>query len=72
MRTRNYSYYVCDFETTVYKGQQFTEVWAAAIVELYTEQVEIMHSLADFLDYVKGLKKNVIGYFHNLSSLTIC
>ena len=49
MRTRNYSYYVCDFETTVYKGQQFTEVWAAAIVELYTEQVEIMHSLADFL-----------------------
>lgn len=66
MRTRNYSYYVCDFETTVYKGQQFTEVWAAAIVELYTEQVEIMHSLADFLDYVKGLKKNVIGYFHNL------
>ena len=48
MRTRNYEYYVADFETTVYKGQQFTEVWAAAVVKLGTEDVEVLHSLPDF------------------------
>lgn len=66
MRTRNYSYYVCDFETTVYQGQKITEVWAAAIVELNTEDVTILNSMADFLNYIKSLKRNVIGYFHNL------
>ena len=32
---------VGDFETTVYEGQEFTEVWAAACVELNTEDVKI-------------------------------
>lgn len=66
MRTRNYKYYVCDFETTVYKGQQYTEVWAAAIVELHTEDVTILHSIQDFLGYIFSLNVNVVGYFHNL------
>lgn len=66
MRTRNYKYYVCDFETTVYKGQQYTEVWAAAIVELNTEDVAILHSIQDFLGYIFSLNVNVVGYFHNL------
>lgn len=66
MRTRNYKYYVCDFETTVYKGQQYTEVWAAAVVELNTEDVTILHSIQDFLGYIFSLNVNIVGYFHNL------
>lgn len=66
MRTRNYTYYVCDFETTVFKGQSYTEVWAAAIVELGTSDVTILGSIQDFLEYIKTLKRNAICYFHNL------
>ena len=43
MKRRKTSYYVGDFETTVYDGQTFTEVWASAIVEFYTEDVKIFH-----------------------------
>ena len=32
---------VGDFETTVYKGQKRTDVWAAAFVELGTEDVQL-------------------------------
>ena len=42
---RNYRKFMCDFETTVYKGQKSTEVWASASVELYTENVQIFHSI---------------------------
>lgn len=56
----------CDFETTVYKGQTFTEVWASASVELYTEQVNIFHSISEQFNYFKSLKSNVIAYYHNL------
>ena len=66
MRTRNYEYYVADFETTVYEGQQFTEVWAAAVVKLGTEDVEVLHSLPDFLSYIFAQKTNIVCYFHNL------
>jgi hypothetical protein len=66
VRIRNYKYYVCDFETTVYKGQQYTEVWAAAVVELNTEDVTILHSIQDFLGYIFSLNVNIVGYFHNL------
>lgn len=55
-----------DFETTVYKGQVSTEVWAAATVELYTEDVHIFHSIDELFNYFKSLKCNVITYFHNL------
>lgn len=66
MRTRNYEYYVADFETTVYKGQKFTEVWAAAVVKLGTEDVEVLHSLPDFLSYIYAKKTNIVCYFHNV------
>lgn len=66
MRTRNYEYYVADFETTVYKGQQFTEVWAAAVVKLGSEDVEVLHSLPDFLSYIYAQKTNIVCYFHNV------
>lgn len=59
-------YFVCDFETTVYDGQTDTEVWAAACVEMYTEDVRVFSSLPDLWLYLVGLKDNLICYFHNL------
>ena len=44
MKTRKFRYFSADFETTVYSGQKTTEVWAAACVELFSEEVKIFHS----------------------------
>lgn len=57
---------VGDFETTVYKGQTFTEVWASAVVELGTEEVQIFHSIQDTFNYLYNLKQNIVIYYHNL------
>lgn len=57
---------MCDFETTVYKGQINTEVWASASVELFTEDVNIFHSIDEQFEYFKNLKCNIIAYYHNL------
>lgn len=65
-RNRKSRIFVSDFETTVFKGQEFTEVWAAATVEMGTENVSIFHSLNDLFEYYVSLKCNVITYFHNL------
>jgi hypothetical protein len=59
-------YMVGDFETTVYEGQTFTEVWASAIVELGTEDVKIYHSIRETYDYLYNLKQNICIYYHNL------
>lgn len=56
----------CDFETTVYEGQTNTEVWAAACVELNTENVLIFGNIADQMQYFKDQKCNIIAYYHNL------
>lgn len=58
--------YVSDFETTVYDGQTSTEVWAAATVELYTEDVQIFGCLEDLFKYFISQNCNLISYFHNL------
>lgn len=63
---RKCRYFVSDFETTVYKGQIHTEVWAAASVELFTEDVQVFHSIDDLFQYYIGLNDHVIVYFHNL------
>lgn len=55
-----------DFETTVYDGQTYTEVWASALVELYTEDVKIFHSIDETYEYLTSLKEKVIVYYHNL------
>ena len=65
-RAREYRYFSCDFETTVYSGQQDTEVWASAVVELGTEDVKILHSIGETLQYFRSLKCNMICYYHNL------
>ena len=66
MRVKKYRYMVCDFETTVYKGQAHTEVWASAVVEMYTEDVKIHHSIGETLDYLISLDCNLVCYYHNL------
>lgn len=66
MKVKKFRYFASDFETTVYKGQVHTEVWASASVELFTEDVKIFHSIKEQLDYFISLKSNVIAYFHNL------
>lgn len=63
---RKYRYFMCDFETTVYKGQDSTEVWASASVELFTEDVKIFHSIDDQFNYFVGLNCNIVAYYHNL------
>ena len=55
-----------DFETTVYKGQVNTEVWASASVELFTEDVQIFHSIEEQFNYFVSLKSNIVVYYHNL------
>lgn len=63
---RKFRYFSADFETVVYKGQDHTEVWASACVELYTEDVQIFHSIDELFEYFVSLKCNVCAYFHNL------
>lgn len=48
--------YVADFETTVYTGQTSTEVWAAACVELFTDDVNIFHSIGEQFNYFRRSK----------------
>lgn len=66
MKTKQYSYYVGDFETTVYKNQTRTDVWASAIVPMFTENVKILHSINETWEYLKSLKGNIVIYYHNL------
>lgn len=66
MKQREYRYFMGDFETTVYKGQVNTEVWASAVVELFSDKVTILHSIAETFDYLVSLNCNVVIYYHNL------
>ena len=58
--------YSADFETTVYEGQTFTEVWASALVELGTEDVLIHHSIDETFEYLINQNENALLYYHNL------
>ena len=66
MRVKNFRYFVGDFETTVFDNQTYTEVWASACVELWTEDVKIFHSIAEQFEYFVGLNENICCYYHNL------
>lgn len=66
MKRRTNRVLVGDFETTVYDGQEYTEVWASACVELYTDDVKIFHSIGETFDYLVSLDDNIIIYYHNL------
>lgn len=58
--------FVCDFETTVYTGQDYTEVWAAACVEIGTEEVRTFHSISEQFEFFRKQNTNVVAYYHNL------
>lgn len=59
-------YLVGDFETTVYEGQERTDVWASALVEMYSEDVKIFHSIDETFEYLLTLDTNIVVYYHNL------
>ena len=65
-RGKDTRYFVGDFETTVYDGQEYTEVWASAAVEMFKDEVSIFHSIGETFEYLKSLNSNVIIYYHNL------
>lgn len=65
-RERKFKTFVGDFETTVYDGQEHTEVWASALVEIGKEDVLIMHSIEETFKHLVSLNENVIVYYHNL------
>lgn len=65
-RPREVRTFMGDFETTVYDGQEYTEVWASASVELHTEDVHIFHSIDEQFEYFWKLGTNVLVYYHNL------
>lgn len=66
MRTQRPRVFSADFETTSYEGQTHTEVWAAAIVELNTEDVYITNSIDNLFNYILSFDFNSIIYFHNI------
>ena len=59
--------YACDFETTVYSGQDHTEVWSSAICKIGTEDEAVVnHSIDETMSYWESIGNDVIGYYHNL------
>lgn len=58
--------YAADFETTVFKGQSFTEVWAAACVELNSENVMLFSSIDQQFDFFATQPFDIVAYYHNL------
>ena len=66
MKIKKYLYYVGDFETTVFDGQDYTEVWASGVCPLWTEDAQIFGSIDETFDYLATLKENVCIYYHNL------
>ena len=58
----------CDFETTVYEGQEDTEVYLAGFSELFSENdesCEIFYNIFDFFQRVFEMSPCKL-YFHNL------
>ena len=64
--SRSTRYFMGDFETTVYPNQKFTEVWASACVELFTEDVFIFHSIEEQFNFFVTLDCPIVAYYHNL------
>lgn len=65
-RQRDFQLYVGDFETTVFSGQEYTEVWASAVVKFYEDDVIILHSIDETFDFLTQKDEDIIIYYHNL------
>lgn len=67
MKIREFRYFSCDYETTVYEDQDFTEVWLAGFTELFSnDEPFITGNIHTFFQKVFSLRGNVCLYFHNL------
>lgn len=68
MKFNKYEYYVADFETTVYKGQERTDVWSAGLAKLFdeAEEVTVFGCISHFFQHLIDKKENIVCYFHNL------
>lgn len=66
MNHKKYTKLVGDFETTTYEGQEYTEVWASALVEFYSDKVNIFSSIDDTIAYLKEIPGHAQVYYHNL------
>lgn len=58
--------YSADFETTVFEGQEYTEVWASALVKLDSDNVLIHHSIDETFNYLVSQDEDAVLYYHNL------
>ncbi len=61
--------YVGDFETTVYNGQQRTDVWASALTRLFdtSEKVQVHNSLMQTWNWIlENIRGDCKIYYHNL------
>lgn len=63
---KNTRIFACDFETTVFENQTYTECWSCAYAELYSDNKAIYGNITDFFNYFFNLRESVILYFHNL------
>lgn len=66
MKKKRYLIYAADFETTVYEGQQRTDVWSSALVKLGTDDVIVHHTIEETYNYLLSLHSNIVLYYHNL------
>ena len=64
-RPKKVRYLVGDFETTVYDDQKNTEVWASAIVEMFTEDVSILHSIDEAFNKYYAYEREIFKQFKN-------
>ena len=60
--------FAADFETTVFDGQEYTEVWASGIAELYHDECVLFHTIEDTWDAIldAGQEDDLRIYYHNL------
>ena len=68
MKVLKKNIYVADFETTVYDGQQKTEVWSCCVCRIFEDIPLIFGNILDGMQYFEGeaKTKNIIVYYHNL------
>lgn len=67
MKKNKIRYFACDFETTVYNNQEYTEVWASAAIELKEDaEPVVFNSIEKQWQYFLDLNSDIVGYYHNL------
>lgn len=68
MKVLKKNIYVADFETTVYDGQQKTEVWSCCVCRIFEDIPLIFGNILDGMQYFEreAKTKNIIVYYHNL------